>query len=219
MNFSTSEENYIKSIFHLQQTEELVTTNKLALQLSTKAASVTDMLKKLKIKKLVHYEPYYGFTLSDEGRKVALVVIRKHRLWEYFLVQKLDFGWHEVHPIAEQLEHINSAVLIEKLDAFLSFPRYDPHGDPIPDADGKMETAVHIILAELNVDCNAEVSAVGSQSKELLELLKHKNIHLGTILKVVRKFAFDDSIEICIKNAPPFFISNQLAQTLFVKPL
>lgn len=219
MNFSTSEENYIKSIYHLQHSDSLVTTNELASQLKTRAASVTDMLKKLKTKKLLHYEPYQGFTLSDEGKKVALGIVRKHRLWEHFLVNKLQFGWDEVHAIAEELEHISSAVLIEKLDAYLNYPRFDPHGDPIPDINGKMEVTKQINLIDLELNREAEVSAVGSQSTELLELLRHKNISIGTRLEVIRKFRFDNSIEIRINNKGTFSISRQLAQTLFVKPL
>ena len=218
-NFSQTEENYIKSIFHLQHTTALVSTNELASQLKTKAASVTDMLKKLKTKKLLHYEPYQGFSLSDEGRKVALNIVRKHRLWEYFLVNKLEFGWDEVHDIAEELEHISSPVLIKKLDAYLSFPRFDPHGDPIPDVNGKMEVTKQINLTDLEVNREAEVSAVGSQSTELLELLKHKHIIIGTVLEVIKKFSFDNSIEIKIKKTASFSISHELAQTLFVKPL
>ena len=219
MNFTISEENYIKAIFLLQQVDAKVTTNELADQLKTKPASVTDMLKKLKAKKLLDYEKYQGFSLSEQGKRIALTVVRKHRLWEYFLVNKLDFGWDEVHEIAEELEHINSASLIEKLDAFLEFPKFDPHGDPIPDCNGKMEQNKQINLIDLEPGKPAEVSAVGSQSSELLELLKHKNIGIGTILEVVRKFGFDHSIELKIKKVPAFSISQQLAQTLFVKPL
>lgn len=218
-NFTASEENYIKSIYHLQRANALVTTNELATQLNTKAASVSDMLKKLKTKKLVHYEPYQAFTLSNEGKKIALDIVRKHRLWEYFLVNKLEFGWDEVHNIAEELEHINSPLLIKKLDAYLNFPRFDPHGDPIPDVNGKMEVTKQVNLTELELHRQAEVSAVGSQSTELLELLKHKNIGIGTVLEVIKKFSFDNSIEIRIKKTTPFSISMQLAQTLFVKPL
>jgi DtxR family Mn-dependent transcriptional regulator len=219
MDFSASEENYIKSIYHLQQHEGLVTTNELAGQLQTKPASVTDMLKKLKAKKLLHYERYQGFKLSTEGKKIALGIVRKHRLWEYFLVQKLQFRWDEVHEIAEQLEHINSTALINKLDSFLNFPRFDPHGDPIPDINGKMEETGQINLTELELNHVAEVSAVGNQSTELLELLRHKNIGIGTKLEVKKKFDFDNSIEIKIKKLPAFTISRQLAQSLFVKPL
>ncbi len=219
INFSRTEENYIKSIYHLQNTDGTVSTNDLAAELQTKAASVTDMLKKLKAKKLLHYERYQGFKLSNEGRKVALGVVRKHRLWEYFLVDKLGFGWDEVHAIAEELEHISSIELIERLDAFLNFPKFDPHGDPIPDINGKMEASKQINLIDLELNQPAEVSAVGSQSTELLELLRHKNIGIGTKLEVKQKFSFDHSIEIKIRNIPAFSISQQLAQTLFVKPV
>lgn len=218
MGFSTSEENYIKSIYHLQRGDNLVTTNELASELNTKAASVTDMLKKLKSKKMILYERYQGFKLSAEGKKVALGIVRKHRLWEYFLVHQLQFGWDEVHEIAEQLEHINNALLIDKLDAYLSFPKFDPHGDPIPDINGKMEASKQINLTDLKLNSKAEVSAVGSQSTELLELLRHKNIGIGTRVEVIRKFSFDNSIEIKIESLQAFTISQQLAQTLFVKP-
>jgi DtxR family Mn-dependent transcriptional regulator len=219
MHFSISEENYIKAVYHLQNADGMVTTNELAAELKTKAASVSDMLKKLKAKKLLIYEKYQGFKLSTEGKKIALGIIRKHRLWEFFLVKKLEFGWDEVHEIAEQLEHINSSLLVEKLDAFLNFPKFDPHGDPIPDVNGKMELSKQINLIDLSLNQPAEVSAVGSQSTELLELLRHKNISIGTKLEVKRKFSFDHSIEIKIKNIPAFSISQQLAQTLFVKAL
>lgn len=219
MIFSVSEENYIKSIYLLQQRQGVVTTNELASQLDTRPPSVTDMLKKLKAKNLLHYQRYQGFSLSEEGNALALSIIRKHRLWECFLMEKLQFGWDEVHEIAEELEHISSCALVEKLDAFLEYPKFDPHGDPIPDVHGNLEARNQVNLIDLEPDCEAEVSAVGSQSSELLELLKHNNIGIGTVLKVVRKFAFDNSLEIKINDVPPFLISRQLAQTLFLKPL
>jgi DtxR family Mn-dependent transcriptional regulator len=219
MKFSISEENYIKAIFHLQQSDGNVTTNELAAELNTKAASVTEMLKKLKTKKLVNYEKYQGFRLSGEGKKIALGVIRKHRLWEFFLVEKLQFGWDEVHEVAEELEHITSKKLVDKLDAFLEYPKFDPHGDPIPDSHGKMITLKQVNLIDLPVNEAAEIVAVGSQSTELLELLRHKNLSIGTMIEVKKKFAFDHSIEIKIKSQSPFIISQQLAQALFVRPL
>lgn len=217
MRFSVTEENYIKAIFHLQQEAGNVSTNELAAELHTKPASVTDMLKKLKAKKLLSYERYKGVRLSVEGKKLALGIVRKHRLWEYFLVNTLQFGWDEVHEVAEELEHISSKKLIEKLDNFLGSPRFDPHGDPIPDSQGKMSIQQQINLIDLSVNKMAEVSGVGSQSTELLELLKHKHIGIGTKLEVKRKFNFDHSIEIKIKNQNAFTISQQLAQALFVK--
>ena len=138
MSFTTSEENYIKSIFHLQQQTGLVNTNALAAEMKTRAASVTDMLIKLKGKKLLQYEKYKGFKLNEAGKKTALDVIRKHRLWEFFLVVHLKFDWDKVHSIAEDLEHISSEELIQRLDNFLGNPSFDPHGDPIPDKHGKI---------------------------------------------------------------------------------
>lgn len=218
-NLSVTEENYIKAIYHLQQTDGNVTTNEVADMLHTKAASVTDMLKKLNAKNIVNYEKYQGFTLSDEGRKIALSIVRKHRLWEYFLVEKLQFGWDEVHEVAEELEHISSHKLVEKLDAFLEYPKFDPHGDPIPDVNGKMVFQPQINLTDLPLNEFAEVTAVGSQSTELLELLKHKKIAIGTKIIIKKKFLFDNSVEIKLQNQAAFTISQQLAQALFVKKI
>lgn len=216
-NFTRAEENYIKAIFHLQQTDGNVTTNEVAAELNTKAASVTDMLKKLKQKKILDYEKYQGFRLSVEGKKIALLIVRKHRLWEYFLVEKLQFGWDEVHEMAEELEHLTSKKLIDQLDAFLDYPKFDPHGDPIPDANGKMISRPQINLIDLPINQLAEISAVASQSSELLELLNHKKINIGTQLEIKQKFAFDNSIDVQLKNQQSFTISQQLAQVLFVK--
>ncbi len=216
-NFSATEENYIKAIFHLQQVDGNVTTNEVATELNTKAASVTDMLKKLKQKKILNYEKYQGFRLSAEGKKIALNIVRKHRLWEFFLVEKLAFGWDEVHEMAEELEHLTSTKLIDKLDAFLGHPKFDPHGDPIPDINGKMAARKQINLIDLPLNHKAEISAVASQSSELLELLKHKKIAIGTKIMVLQKFAFDHSIDIKIDKQTPFTISQQLAQVLMVK--
>lgn len=221
MSFSATEENYIKAIFHLQEGDGNgnVSTNALAAELHTKAASVTDMLKKLKTKKLLNYERYRGVRLTTEGKKLALVIVRKHRLWEFFLVNTLQFGWDEVHEVAEELEHISSRKLVEKLDIFLGHPKFDPHGDPIPDSQGKMVVQQQVNLIDLPANQLAEVSSVGSQSTELLEILKHKHIGIGTKLEVRKKFSFDNSVEIKIKNQNAFTISQQLAQALFVKPV
>ena len=217
LNFSTSEENYIKAIFHLQREDGTVTTNELARELRTKPASVTDMMKKLKAKKLLHYQPYQGFRLSSEGTKVALGIIRRHRLWEYFLAEKLKFTWDEVHEVAEHLEHVSSKKLIDKLDEYLGFPRVDPHGDPIPDQDGRIENSRQIPLTELPMNKAATVSHVSDQSSGILELLKHKKIGIGTKLEVKKKFDFDNSMEVKTGRQPVFTISEQLAQNIFVK--
>lgn len=223
LNFSTSEENYIKTIFHLQNGQNTVTTNALAEKLSTKPASVTDMMKKLKAKRLLHYQPYQGFRLSSEGKKVALDIIRRHRLWEYFLAEKLKFKWDEVHVVAEDLEHVSSKKLVDKLDEYLGYPKFDPHGDPIPDSLGKMENSKQINLTELAVNKPAEVCRVVNQSDEMLELLQHKKITIGARVEVKRKFEFDHSIEIRLRQSkkissdqPSFSISEQLAKNIFV---
>ncbi len=217
LNYSTSEENYIKAIYHLQQQDGNVTTNELAAELKAKPASITDMMKKLKAKKLLHYEPYQGFSLSNEGKKVALGIIRRHRLWEFFLAEKLKFTWDEVHEVAEHLEHVSSKKLIDKLDEFLGFPRVDPHGDPIPDQDGKIETSRQVCLLDLPFNKTAVVSHVSDQSTEILELLKHKHIGIGTKLEVKKKFSFDNSMEVKAGRQPVFTISEQLAKNIFVK--
>lgn len=216
MKYSSSKENYLKTIFHLQNKDEVVTTNALANELRTRPASVTDMLKKLKTQKLLLYEKYQGFTLSNEGKKVALQIIRKHRLWEYFLVKKLHFGWEQVHEMAEELEHIGSKELINRLDEFLGFPKTDPHGDPIPDSTGKLALKHQISLLEVPVNILAEVSNISDQSIEILELLKHKSIAIGTKLEVKRKFAFDNSVELKIKNQSSITISEDVAKNVFV---
>ena len=217
LNYSTSEENYIKTIFHLQEADGTVTTNALAAELKARPASITDMMKKLKAKKLVHYEAYHGFRLSNEGKKVALIIIRRHRLWEFFLAEKLKFSWEEVHAVAEDLEHVSSKKLIDKLDEFLGFPRFDPHGDPIPDMNGRIENSKQVSLRELPLNKTAIVSHVSDQSNEMLELLGHKKIGIGTKLEVKRKFGYDNSLEIKIKQQPAMHISEQLSKNVFVK--
>ena len=214
LNYTTSEENYLKAIFHLQGEDGTVTTNELAERLQTRPASVTDMMKKLHAKKLLHYKPYYGFSLSPEGKKIAVHVIRRHRLWEFFLAEKLKFEWNEVHELAEELEHVSSRQLIDRLDEFLGFPPFDPHGDPIPDSKGKIRNINKIALIDLPLHRQAEVCQVTNQSDEMLELLNHKNISIGTRLEVKKHFEFDHTIEIKIKGTTST-ISEQLAKNIF----
>jgi DtxR family Mn-dependent transcriptional regulator len=216
MNFTVSEENYIKSIYHLQQGAGIVNTNALAAEMQTKAASVTDMLKKLSAKKILQYEKYKGFKLTDNGKKVALTVVRKHRLWEYFLVEKLGFEWDKVHDIAEELEHISSSELIEKLQTFLGNPSFDPHGDPIPDSNGKIPKLNQQNLTTLPLNKNAVVSSVSNQSPQMLEMLKHYSIAIGTSIKLIKRFEFDGSLEIKVLKQPACIISEQIAKNIFV---
>ena len=215
MNFSISEENYLKAIYHLQEEESTVSTNAVADKLQTKAASVTDMMKKLSAKGLLNYTPYYGFSLSTEGKRIALFIVRRHRLWEFFLSQKLGFSWEEIHPLAEELEHVSSKKLIDRLDEFLAFPTHDPHGDPIPDSKGKIMLRNNVPLSLLPKSKVAEVCQVTNQSAEMLELLKHKNIGIGTRLEVKKHFPFDQSLELKLKTKT-ITISDQLAKNILV---
>jgi len=216
LNFSTSEENYLKTIFHLQTKEDNVSTNELAEKLQAKPASITDMMKKLKTRKLVNYQPYQGFRLTPDGKKVALSIIRRHRLWEYFLAEKLKFNWDEVHEIAEQMEHVSSKKLIDKLDEYLGYPKFDPHGDPIPDTNGKMETGKQVNLSDLPVDKPAKVCFIANQTELLMEHLNEKKMNIGVSIVVKRKFNYDDSLEIKLDNKL-LTISDQLAKNIFVK--
>jgi len=215
MTHTSTEENYIKAIYHLQHTHDKVSTSLLSAEMKTKPASVTDMLKKLRTKRIVHYQRYKGFTLTEQGNKTAITIIRKHRLWEYFLVNKLGFAWDQVHNVAEELEHITSSELIIRLDDFLGNPAFDPHGDPIPDHRGKIRTLKQESLEELPLKKTVSVSSVKNQSPEMLDLLKHFQIGIGTKLKVNKRFDFDGSVEIKIDKLPATIISKQVAQNVF----
>ncbi len=218
MNFSQSEENYLKSIFHLGLKTGTVTTSALALELDAKPASITDMMKKLSAKGLLHYKPYYGFFLSAEGKKAALGIIRRHRLWEYFLSEKLGFTWNEVHAVAEELEHVSNKKLIDKLDEFLGFPQFDPHGDPIPDSRGRLKQASSIILSDLPPNQPAKILQVTTQTNELLQHLKEKGLSIGATLEIRKIFPFDRSLQIKTRTGT-ILITSELAQNLFVKKI
>ena len=215
-NYSYSEENYLKSIYQLELTYGNVSTNLLAEKLNARPASITDMMKKLSSKRLLHYKPYYGFHLTPEGRRIALGIIRRHRLWEFFLSEKLGFNWNEIHSLAEELEHVSSKKLIDKLDEYLGFPEQDPHGDPIPDSKGRMKHIEKIPLTDLPENKLAEICQVADQSEEMLDILRHKNIEIGTRVMVKKRFDFDGSIELKTKNFS-FSISQDLARSLYVK--
>ncbi|WP_348798184.1 metal-dependent transcriptional regulator [Flavobacterium adhaerens] len=212
-----SEENYLKSIYHLTvNLDGEVSTNAIAEMMETKASSVTDMLKKLADKDLVNYKKYQGVSLTDNGKLAAKMIIRKHRLWEVFLVEKLDFSWDEVHDVAEQLEHIKSEKLINKLDDFLGNPTEDPHGDPIPDAQGRIITIEKQLLSELHANQVGICVGVKDNSSEFLKYLDKQQIGLGTKIEVLSKETFDLSVKIRVNNND-FVISNKIASNLFVK--
>lgn len=215
MTYTPTEENYIKAIYHLQHIHEKVSTTLLSEEMNTRPASVTDMLKKLELKRIVHYQKYKGFILTELGNKTAINVIRKHRLWEYFLVHKLGFHWDEVHTMAEELEHITSSELTTRLDNFLGNPAFDPHGDPIPDNKGKIRTIKQESLSIIPLKKTGTVSSVKNQSSEMLDLLDHFNIGIGTKLKVIKRFDFDGSVEIKIDKQPATTVSKLVAQNVF----
>lgn len=212
-----SEENYLKTIYHLTTTLDAgVSTNAIAEKMETKASSVTDMLKKLSDKGLVNYVKYQGVSLTGEGEMTAKMIVRKHRLWEVFLVEKLDFSWDEVHDIAEQLEHIKSEKLINKLDNFLGNPSEDPHGDPIPDARGRIAKIEKLLLSELGENQAGICVGVKDTSSEFLKYLDKQGIALGSKIEVLSKEEFDLSLRIKVKN-DELTISNKIAGNLFVK--
>jgi len=215
--YSQAEENYLKTIYTLEKEDENgVSTNLIAGKVQTKASSVTDMLKKLANKGLVNYKKYQGVYLTELGRLSALKVIRKHRLWECFLVQKLHFKWDEVHDIAEQLEHVKSETLINKLDAFLKFPKLDPHGDPIPDAHGRTILNKTISISDMKIGSAGVFVGVKDSSASFLQYLNKKNLALGDKIKVIDIEPFDSSYHIETKTHRLVITSN-VAENLYLK--
>lgn len=217
---SQSEENYIKAIYNLSASGfDSISTNLLAERIQTKASSVTDMLKKLTEKELLTYQKYQGCSLTDKGMSVALSVVRKHRLWEVFLVEKLQFGWDEVHDIAEQLEHIQSAQLIDRLDALLGFPKVDPHGDPIPDREGQFASEiVRVSLAHCDSGTSGIVMGVEDGSSDFLQYLSRIELKLGSEVYVQDKLTFDDSVVVVFDQKTVQF-SQKVASKIFVRCL
>lgn len=215
--FTFSEENYLKAIYHLEiDVDKGVSTNAIAKKLDTKASSVTDMIKKLSEKELIVYKKYQGVTLTSFGKKTAVNIVRKHRLWEVFLVKKLNFSWDEVHDIAEQLEHIKSSKLIQQLDSFLGFPTHDPHGDPIPDKEGNLKVIEKRLLSTLLKNESGICVGVNDSSSDFLKFLDKKGITLGKLITVLEKEDFDDSLLIQI-DQKKLSISNKIANNLYLQ--
>lgn len=212
-----AEENYLKAIYHLEnQSSTEVSTNALAEEMQTKASSVTDMIKKLAEKNLVSYIPYQGVSLSKAGRDHAVKVVRKHRLWEVFLLEKLNFSWDEVHDVAEQLEHIKSEKLTDKLDEFLGFPKVDPHGDPIPDKHGNFEKIEKTRLTDAQQGLAYICVGVHDSSSDFLKYLDANHISLGITIKVLHKEPFDNSVKIKF-NGIELVVSENVAKNLFLR--
>ncbi|MEH6679764.1 MAG: metal-dependent transcriptional regulator [Sediminicola sp.] len=212
-----SEENYIKTIFHIgRQGTEAVSTNAIAELMETKPSSVTDMLKKLSEKDLVNYKRYQGVSLTELGSRTALGIIRKHRLWEVFLVDKLEFTWDEVHEVAEQLEHIKSDKLIDRLDKLLDYPKFDPHGDPIPDRHGEFKERDRKLLSEVPIGTTGICVGVKDSSAMFLKFLDRHHIALGNQIKVLEIEEFDNSLQVEI-GGRNLQISHLIASNLYIK--
>ncbi len=217
--FSQSEENYIKTIYHLSSiSNQGISTSAIAKKLDTKASSVTDMIKKLSEKEVVIYKKYQGVTLTALGKSIAIDIVRKHRLWEVFLVNKLNFPWDEVHEIAEQLEHIQSPKLIDELDAFLNYPKQDPHGDPIPDKNGRMHAIEKSLLSSLKKGDKGVCVGVEDSSSEFLKFLDRQGISLGKNIEIINIEPFDDSLLIKLEDKE-LSISNKIASNLYIQKI
>jgi len=214
---SSSEENYLKTIYKLQERSgEIVGNSELSKALEVQSASVTDMLKKMAKKKLIHYEKSRGVKLTEKGKHIAITIIRKHRLWEFFLVEKLGFGWDEVHEIAEQLEHIDSESLINRLDAYLGHPRSDPHGDPIPNADGVFMKSKSVLLSELEEGAEGKFTGVTDHSSSFLSYLDKIGLSLGDTIKVKSIEDYDKSLILQLKGKRLLTVSNKVAGSLLI---
>ena len=220
LNVAIAEENYLKAIFKISEKEDKAVQNKaLSLEMDTSAASVTDMMKRLADKALIHRESHKGVTLTTEGIRIAKQLVRKHRLWEVFLVEKLQFAWDEVHSIAEEMEHVSSEELINRLDEFLGCPKFDPHGDPIPDADGNFTHRNQVLLSELQFGESGVVVGVQEHAPSFLQYLDRLGLSLGTPLQVLEIFEFDGSLRILLNNKKEINISDKVSQNLFVKKI
>lgn len=212
---SYTEENYLKIIYHLSEINNPVLTNAIAERIQTKAASVTDMLRKLSEKELVNYVKYQGVTLTEKGKLTAINIVRKHRLWEVFLVDKLNFKWDEVHEVAEELEHIQSNLLIERLDQFLDFPKVDPHGDIIPDKHGNFADLSFIKLSKLKPKDKGTITGVSEHSSAFLKHLEKLGLTLGKRIQIIEVLEFDGSVELLVEQQKTN-ISREVAKHILI---
>ncbi|AOM75871.1 metal-dependent transcriptional regulator [Pedobacter steynii] len=214
---SFTEENYLKIIYHLSENnDQAVQTNAIAEKMQTKAASVTDMIKKLADKQLIDYKKYQGVRLTVTGKQAAINIVRKHRLWEVFLVEKLNFKWDEVHDIAEELEHINSPELVERLDEFLLYPKNDPHGDPIPDKHGKFDAIPFTRLSKLQAGEQGLIMGVSEHSSAFLKHLEKLGLTLGKTLTLATITDFDGSVEIMMEDKK-ISVTREVAKHILIR--
>ena len=216
-SLSHTEENYLKAIFKLTEHEGTASTNGISQEINISAASVTDMLKRLAEKDLIHYEKYKGVKLTEKGLGLATRLVRKHRLWEVFLVEKLNFSWDKVHDIAEQLEHIRSAELVERLDTFLGYPKFDPHGDPIPDSEGKFTYRQQTPLELLRPGDRGVVVGVQDHSPVFLQYLERLGLVLGVHLEVLERIDYDESMHLRIPDRKDQIVTKKVCQNLFIQ--
>ena len=218
---TSTEEDYIKAIFNISQRgkKELVGTNQIAAQMSTTAASVTDMLRKLNKKEMIIYEKYKGVKLSPMGTIKAMTLLRKHRLWESFLVEKLGFAWDEVHDIAEQMEHIQSSELANRLDKYLGYPKFNPHGDPIPDAQGTITIRNQVVLSSMQAGAKGLVVGVKKHDKDFLKHLNQVGINIGTELEILLKYEYDQSIKLNINGSNEALLTAAVCDNVFLKTI
>lgn len=218
MNLTSTEENYLKAIFKIEEREDgPAGTNHIAEEMSTSAASASDMIRKLSEKELLDYEKYRGVQLSQEGRRIATLLIRKHRLWESFLVEKLNFNWDEIHEIAEELEHIRSPKLIRQLDAFLGHPKYDPHGDPIPNAEGIFHKRQQIRLSKMQKEAKGVIVGVNEHSTSFLQFLDQQGLVLGTRIRLLQLYDFDESVEVEVNDKEKRTLSKKVSENIYVQ--
>lgn len=218
VSISRTEENYLKAIFQLcEQSDNPASTNAIAQVMQTAAASVTDMIKKLSKKKLIHYQKHKGVRLTEEGNQLATNLIRKHRLWETFLVEKLQFSWEEVHEIAEELEHVQAEKLINRLDDYLGNPKFDPHGDPIPDAKGNFTFRKQIALTDLSIGQEGILVGVQDDTTPFLQYLNKMNLSLGTKIKMLERFEYDGSTKILLDENKELTLTHKVCMNLYVK--
>lgn len=220
MILTQAEARYLIAIYRIAETgSALVSTTSIAKFLKTSSASVTDMIQKLSLNKIVIYHKYQGVELSELGRSLAIKIIRKHLLWEVFLADILKLEWHVIHQIAEQLEHIQSDILIERLDRFLGYPSCSPHGVMIPNGEGKVRASDRILLTDMKIGHSGVVSAIKDDSLKMFQYIHKKDIHFGAKIMVVDKFDFDSSIDIVINNKAPINVSRQVADKIMVSLL
>jgi len=213
---SLTEENYLKALYHLVNDNDEVSVNDLSRQLNIKMPSVNSMIKKFADKKWVKYESYKPIKLTESGKKEASLIVRKHRLTEMFLVEKMGFGWENVHEIAEQLEHIHSEVFFDKMDEILNYPKVDPHGEPIPDKDGNVIQPDLKKLSKCKENDRVELASVTTSSEEFLSFLNKRNLSLGTEIKVLQREDFDQSMKVFYNGQEENF-SKTVCDRLLVK--